>query len=139
MSWFRLTVLALSMTVLGASCNCARPPVSNTLKSEGEACSNDEECESSLCDKLPGKSQVCFRKCSAVCKAGDICTALKNKSTMGVAPRAGNARRRRPAAARGCAAARRSARGKCVAWTDAVGRAGSAARISSAPPAPASR
>lgn len=86
MSWFRLTVLALSMTVLGASCNCARPPVSNTLKPEGEACSNDEECESSLCDKLPGKSQVCFRKCSAVCKVGDICTALATNDRFACVP-----------------------------------------------------
>ncbi|PZR18694.1 MAG: hypothetical protein DI536_02095 [Archangium gephyra] len=48
----------------------------NTLKAEGEACDADEECESSLCDKLPGKSTVCFRRCSQECKSGDICTPL---------------------------------------------------------------
>ncbi len=60
----------------GSGCPGSKPPVQNTLKADGEACAADEECESSLCDKLPGKPQVCFRKCSAGCKAGDLCTAL---------------------------------------------------------------
>jgi hypothetical protein len=86
MTWFRLSLLALLVTLGASSCNCARAPVQNTLKAEGEACGSDDECESSLCDKLPGKSQVCFRKCSAVCKPGDLCTALAPNDRFACVP-----------------------------------------------------
>ncbi|MGV3622997.1 MAG: MopE-related protein [Archangium sp.] len=72
----RLSLLALALGVFASGCGCARAPVQNTLKAEGEACEADNECESSLCDKLPGKSMVCFRRCSQECKSGDICTPL---------------------------------------------------------------
>jgi hypothetical protein len=70
--WWLPAALALCL----AACQCARPPVNNVLKPEGEACAADEECESSLCDQLPGKAKVCFRKCAVGCKAGDVCTSL---------------------------------------------------------------
>ena len=85
MSVFRLSVVAVFLG-LWSGCNCARPPVQNTLKADGLACAADEECESSLCDKLPGKAQVCFRKCSAVCKAGDICTSLASNDRFACVP-----------------------------------------------------
>ncbi len=72
--FFRLSVVLLSLGL--ASCTCGRAPVQNTLKPDGKACAEDEECESSLCDKLPGKEKVCFKKCAAGCKAGDLCSAL---------------------------------------------------------------
>lgn len=73
---FRLLLLALATAVFASGCGCGRAPINNTLKAEGEACEADEECESSLCDKLPGKPMVCFRKCAVGCKPGDLCTAL---------------------------------------------------------------
>lgn len=76
MSSLRLTVACLLFAFSVAGCSCDKPPVSQTLKPEGEACTEDEQCESSLCDKLPGQSQVCFRKCSQNCKQGEICTSL---------------------------------------------------------------
>ena len=77
MSFYRLTVVLLALGLAAPSCtSCGKAPVKNTLKPDGDACANDEECESSLCDKLPGKSLVCFKKCAAGCKAGDICSAL---------------------------------------------------------------
>ncbi|MFO0594691.1 MAG: MopE-related protein [Myxococcaceae bacterium] len=76
MSFLRLMVVSFACALFVSACNCSRPPVTTTLKPDGEACAHDEECESSLCDKLPGKSQVCFHKCSQGCKQGDICTAL---------------------------------------------------------------
>ena len=86
MSFSRLFVVLLSLGLAAESCQCARPPVKNTLKGEGEACTGDEECESSLCDKLPGKALVCFRKCAAVCKAGDVCTALAANDRFACVP-----------------------------------------------------
>jgi hypothetical protein len=76
MSPLRLTVACLLFALSFDACSCTKPPVSQTLKPEGEACTDDEQCESSLCDKLPGQSQVCFRKCSQNCKQGEICTSL---------------------------------------------------------------
>jgi hypothetical protein len=86
MSAFRLSAVVLALTLGFSACNCSRPPVTTTLKPDGEPCANDEECESSLCDKLPGKSLVCFRKCSQGCKVGDICTALANNDRFACVP-----------------------------------------------------
>lgn len=77
MPLLRLSLIAIALGVFASGCTgCARNPVQNTLKAEGEACEEDRECESSLCDKLPGKAMVCFRRCSVGCNAGDVCTPL---------------------------------------------------------------
>ena len=87
MSFFRLSVVLLALGLSASSCaGCGRAPVKNTLKADGVACGNDEECESSLCDKLPGKPMVCFKKCSAVCKPGDICEALAPNDRFACVP-----------------------------------------------------
>ncbi|MDP1830219.1 MAG: collagen-like protein [Archangium sp.] len=86
MSFSRLFVVVLALGVAGASCTCGSKPVKNSLKPDGEACGTDEECESSLCDHLPGKSNVCFKKCAATCKAGDICTALAANDRFACVP-----------------------------------------------------
>ena len=87
MPFFRLFVVLLGLGVSVSSCaGCGRAPVKNTLKPDGEACANDEECESSLCDKLPGKSTVCFKKCAAGCKTGDICEALAANDRFACVP-----------------------------------------------------
>src|SRR4051812_36375442 len=75
MSFLRLSLIFVALG-LASSCGCGTKPVTNTLKPDGEACTADEQCESSLCDNLPGKEKVCFKKCAAGCKTGDICTAL---------------------------------------------------------------
>ncbi len=77
MTLLRLSLLALAMSVFASGCSgCNRSPSEKTLKAEGEACEFDEECETSLCDKVPGKSSICYRRCSIGCKPGDICSAL---------------------------------------------------------------
>ncbi|MFZ5444008.1 MAG: MopE-related protein [Myxococcota bacterium] len=86
MRWFRLFVVTVSFALGLSACNCARPPVQETLKNEGEACEADDECASRLCDKLPGKSKVCFRRCSTNCNPGDICTALAPNDRFACVP-----------------------------------------------------
>jgi hypothetical protein len=76
MPFVRTSWLLLTLALVLEGCSCGRAPVNNVLKPEGEACATDEECESSLCDQLPGKPKVCFRKCATVCKPGDVCTSL---------------------------------------------------------------
>ena len=86
--FYRLAVVLLSLGL--ASCaSCGKAPVKETLRADGEACTIDEECESSLCDKLPGKPTVCFKKCSSVCKPGDICTALAANDRFACVPEVG--------------------------------------------------
>ena len=67
--WLVLAVLS--------GCQCTKPPVNETQRAEGEPCDTDEQCVTSLCDKLPGHSAVCFRRCAAGCHANEVCTALQ--------------------------------------------------------------
>src|SRR5262245_26186710 len=45
------------------SCHCPNAPVKEGLKPEGVACAADDECETGLCEALPGGAELCMRKC----------------------------------------------------------------------------
>ena len=57
--------------------SCARQPAKDTLVTEGASCALDDECETGLCDVVPGtNARVCVRKCTSGCKESDQCTKL---------------------------------------------------------------
>jgi len=66
-SWLALLLLC--------GCQCTQSP--DGPRAEGEPCDTDAQCASALCDKLPGRRSVCFRKCEAGCKANEVCTSLQ--------------------------------------------------------------
>ena len=68
--------VALVVCVVTPACQCSKPPVTEAQRKEGEPCGADEECETGLCDHLPGEPSVCLRKCSAGCDPTDVCNAL---------------------------------------------------------------
>ncbi|MBL8910237.1 MAG: hypothetical protein JNM17_05990 [Archangium sp.] len=71
----RLLLLILSTFVL-AACNCGKKPAAPSLLKEGEACENDERCETGLCDAAPGFSPVCVRRCGDGCFTTEVCVQL---------------------------------------------------------------
>ncbi len=74
MSWSASVCVLLT---LSNCASCARQPATNTLVTEGTPCSLDDECETGLCDVVPGTSdRVCLRKCTSGCKEIDQCTKL---------------------------------------------------------------
>ncbi len=69
--------LLILLSAFATSCaNCARQPAVPTLLKEGEACENDDRCETGLCDAAPGFSPVCVRKCSNDCFTTEVCVQL---------------------------------------------------------------
>ena len=68
------TLVALAAVVAG--CQCSAPPVKEGLKPEGVACGDDAECETGLCDALPGAVKLCMRKCIAGCHDNEVCSVL---------------------------------------------------------------
>ena len=70
---FLLTALAV---VAASSCTCGSRPATQVLTPEGEACSDDEQCETGLCDALDGAPKKCLRKCTSGCKGTDVCEPL---------------------------------------------------------------
>ena len=71
-SWPSALPLALALALAGCQC-----PGNSAQRAEGEACTSDDECVTSLCDRLPGQPTVCFRGCAAGCKMNELCTALQ--------------------------------------------------------------
>lgn len=71
----RLFPLFVLMVVF-ESCTCGKPPTTPTLRTETEICTNDDECDTGLCDAPNGQQPVCVRKCSAGCRADEVCTQL---------------------------------------------------------------
>jgi hypothetical protein len=70
--------------------SCARQPAKDTLVPEGATCALDEECETGLCDVVPGtNARVCLRKCTSACKDSDQCTRLAETRYGCVPQRAG--------------------------------------------------
>lgn len=72
-----LSYLVWLALALMSGCQCSGPPVNDTQRKEGEPCQTDEQCETSLCDKLPGQMPVCFRRCATGCTAFEVCTSLQ--------------------------------------------------------------
>ena len=69
--------LVLAVSLANGACTCSKqPPTMQTLKNENEACANDEECVTGLCDGAAGTHAVCLRKCTMGCKADEVCTQL---------------------------------------------------------------
>ncbi|MFZ5471174.1 MAG: MopE-related protein [Myxococcota bacterium] len=66
----------MMLPFLVAGCTCGEPPAKDTLKPEGVACGADSECETGLCDALPGGEKLCMRKCTAGCRQLEVCTQL---------------------------------------------------------------
>ena len=69
-----LGMALLCLTVAG--CQCSSPPVKEHLKPEGMPCEADSECETGLCDALPGQSKLCIRKCTDGCLVNEVCEPL---------------------------------------------------------------
>ncbi len=85
-SWSVIFLVA----VLSNCGSCARQPAKNTLVPEGATCALDDECETGLCDVVPGTSaRVCLRKCTSGCKDADQCTLLAAERYACVPQRAG--------------------------------------------------
>ncbi len=71
------TMLVAATALLPACQGCTKGPARETLKAEGEPCEADADCETGLCFQLPGKPQVCGRRCTAGCDAAtEVCTQL---------------------------------------------------------------
>ena len=64
----------LALTLL-CGCQCTAPTEGE--KAEAEPCDTDAQCTTGLCDKLPGRHAVCFRRCDSGCKSNEVCTALQ--------------------------------------------------------------
>lgn len=87
MSWSASVCVLLT---LSNCASCARQPATNTLVTEGTPCSLDDECDTGLCDVVPGTSaRVCLRKCTSGCKEIDQCTKLTAERFACVPQRAG--------------------------------------------------
>lgn len=71
-SWPAAVLLCFSL----AGCTCGNRPNKPTLLAEGELCTNDEACETGLCEPPPGKDKVCVRQCGNDCRTGEVCTQL---------------------------------------------------------------
>ncbi|MDP1828514.1 MAG: hypothetical protein Q8L48_34930 [Archangium sp.] len=71
-----LHLFFLALAVLAAGCNCGKKPAAPSQLKEGEACENDERCETGLCDAAPGFSPVCVRRCADGCEPTEVCVQL---------------------------------------------------------------
>jgi hypothetical protein len=67
--------LVVSLFVAGCT-NCGKKPVAPSLLKEGEACENDERCETGLCDAAPGFAPTCVRRCGDGCFTTEVCVQL---------------------------------------------------------------
>ena len=63
---------------LVASCQCGgKSPPHETLTPEGQPCTTDAQCQTQLCQALPGQPQaVCMRTCTAGCNTSEQCEPL---------------------------------------------------------------
>ncbi len=60
--------------MLAAGCTCGRNPANESPRDNGEACDDDIQCKSGLCDPVPPAAQkICLGKCSTGCKIGEVC------------------------------------------------------------------
>ncbi|HEY0880807.1 MAG TPA: hypothetical protein VGD87_04710, partial [Archangium sp.] len=59
-----------------AGCDCGKKPAAPALLKEGDACDNDERCETGLCDAAPGFSPICVRRCGDGCQPTEVCVQL---------------------------------------------------------------
>ncbi|MGA9525786.1 MAG: MopE-related protein, partial [Myxococcaceae bacterium] len=80
--------IALLLTSFGA-CDCGAPNVKERLKPEGVPCAEDHECETGMCDALPGGDRLCIRTCNAGCLQNEICEPLATDRFACVPERAG--------------------------------------------------
>ncbi|HEY1087973.1 MAG TPA: hypothetical protein VGE37_09770, partial [Archangium sp.] len=71
----RLFLLTLSVFVV-AGCDCGKKPAAPALLKEGDACDNDERCETGLCDAAPGFAPICVRRCGDGCQPTEVCVQL---------------------------------------------------------------
>ncbi|MEW6433740.1 MAG: MopE-related protein [Myxococcota bacterium] len=62
--------------VTTSACKCGSRPAAEVLLPEGEACTEDERCETGLCDAIDGQPKKCMRKCTAGCRGSDVCEPL---------------------------------------------------------------
>ncbi|MFN7131549.1 MAG: MopE-related protein, partial [Myxococcales bacterium] len=67
---------ALALVLSG--CSCGDTATTARGKQLGDLCELDTECESGLCDAIPGGQKVCLKPCSHGCdyENGEICTTL---------------------------------------------------------------
>jgi hypothetical protein len=72
---YRALFLAAALA-LPACTSCNAPPVKERLKTEGDSCEKDINCDTGLCFALAGQAQKCGRKCSAGCTAEEVCTQI---------------------------------------------------------------
>src|SRR5207253_10955297 len=73
LSWWALVAL----TTLAPACQCgSQPPPKAILHPEGDPCTDDEQCETGLCEKTRGGPSKCVRKCTAGCRALEVCAEL---------------------------------------------------------------
>ncbi|MFZ5446893.1 MAG: hypothetical protein ACOZQL_43300 [Myxococcota bacterium] len=73
----RLRSFALLLALTTAACQCSQNPADPSQRKEGEPCESDSQCDTGLCDHLPGKPDVCWRRCSNTCGAFEVCTSLQ--------------------------------------------------------------
>ncbi|MBX5482734.1 MAG: hypothetical protein IRZ16_12975, partial [Myxococcaceae bacterium] len=69
-------ISCLLLVAFAGACECRNPNVQRHLNPEGTACSDDAECETGLCEALPGKEKLCTRKCTDGCRSNEICEPL---------------------------------------------------------------
>lgn len=87
MSWSAVVCVLL---FLSNCASCARQPAKDTLVTEGASCTLDDDCETGLCDVVPGTdARVCLRKCTSTCREADQCTRLADARYGCVPQRAG--------------------------------------------------
>ncbi|MBL9037164.1 MAG: hypothetical protein JNG84_01495 [Archangium sp.] len=73
----QISWLAVVSAVALSACQCGKvPPTAAVLLKEGVNCIRDDECETALCDSVPGTQAVCVRKCADGCKSDEVCTQL---------------------------------------------------------------
>ncbi|MDX2008599.1 MAG: MopE-related protein [Myxococcaceae bacterium] len=86
----RLGVLFCAILTFSNCNSCARQPPRAELIFEGAPCDLDEECETGLCDVVPGADERrCLRKCTSGCRPSEVCTTLAEDRLACVPERAG--------------------------------------------------
>jgi len=86
--WLHLA-MALSVVASLQACNCQRRAAIETPIAELQSCSEDERCETGLCDTANGNPKVCLRTCTQGCRGADICTQLSDGRYACVPEKAG--------------------------------------------------
>lgn len=68
--------LSLAASLLALGCTCKSPELAMGPRPEGVRCDRDEQCETGLCDALPGADKLCLRGCLPECRQNEVCTTL---------------------------------------------------------------